>query len=169
MFLVNNNASLQAVWKWHKKRKTTYLLLFSTSATSNCSVSSIREGSDVHTDRLDMIFSSRKVTVHWAPSVSRPQAANNAGLIWKVQLLFWSEIYRQHSEAILEVTRDKCFTSIEIGSHIVNNICVLTDGLRGMHWKRAHVNGSMVLQIHILKFHNTSEQMFFNVNQNNLI
>ena len=36
-----------------------------------------------HANREDMILSRIKDMVHWAPSVSRPNAAHNALLIWK--------------------------------------------------------------------------------------
>lgn len=59
-----------------------HLSLFSTSVTSRSTVSLASSASELHTDRLLITFSRRYPTIHWAPSVSAPNAVLRGMLIW---------------------------------------------------------------------------------------
>lgn len=59
-----------------------YLSRFSTSVTSSSTVSLASSASELHTVRLLITFSRRYPTIHWAPSVSAPNAVLRGMLIW---------------------------------------------------------------------------------------
>lgn len=59
-----------------------HLSLFSTSVTSSSTVSFASSVSELHTERLLITFSRRYPTIHWAPSVSTPNAVLRGMLIW---------------------------------------------------------------------------------------
>ena len=76
-----------SIYEWPLKTGFTaycfYLALTSTKVTKNLRVSVIVFSSPPHVINDDMTLSRRNAMVHWAPSVSLPNAAHKALLIYK--------------------------------------------------------------------------------------